>query len=146
MTWVYTRPWRKRRAWPTDQSAGSRANASSAISQSCMAGSSTGPLVAGVPRPTRRGRRPRRPEGSDPAAHRRCVDLIAGMLSRLRPDHPAGFRATLLYNQGRAYAQLPTGDRADALQRAAACFREALTVFTPEWFPVQYAMTQSALG
>ena len=47
---------------------------------------------------------------------------------------------------GNAYADLPTGDRAENLERAIECYREALRVYTPEAAPLDYAMTQNNLG
>ncbi|MBN1580848.1 MAG: tetratricopeptide repeat protein, partial [Anaerolineae bacterium] len=49
-------------------------------------------------------------------------------------------------NLGTAYLRLPTGDRSDNLQRAIACYQEALRVYTPEAAPLAYAMTQNNLG
>jgi tetratricopeptide (TPR) repeat protein len=49
-------------------------------------------------------------------------------------------------NLGNAYLSLPTGDRADNLQRAIACYQEALRFYTPEAAPLDYAMTQNNLG
>jgi CHAT domain-containing protein/tetratricopeptide (TPR) repeat protein len=51
------------------------------------------------------------------------------------------------YNDlGVAYFSLPTGDREENLQRAIACFREALRFFNPEATPLDYASTQCKLG
>jgi tetratricopeptide (TPR) repeat protein len=47
---------------------------------------------------------------------------------------------------GNAYRQLPTGDRAQNLARAIQCYQEALTVYTPEAAPLEYAGTQNNLG
>jgi tetratricopeptide (TPR) repeat protein len=49
-------------------------------------------------------------------------------------------------NLGNAYLRLPTGDRAENLERAIGCYREALRVYTPEAAPFQYATTQNNLG
>jgi len=49
-------------------------------------------------------------------------------------------------NLGNAYAQLPTADRGANLGRAIAYYEEALTVYTPEAAPFQYAATQNNLG
>ena len=38
------------------------------------------------------------------------------------------------------------GDRAANLQKAIACYEQALRVFTPEAAPLDYAMTQNDLG
>ena len=49
-------------------------------------------------------------------------------------------------NLGNAYAQLPTADRGANLGRAIACYQQALTVYTLEAAPLDYAMTQNNLG
>jgi CHAT domain-containing protein len=49
-------------------------------------------------------------------------------------------------NLGIAYRQLPVGDRAANLQKAIACFEQALRVYTPEDAPFDYAGTQNNLG
>ncbi|RMH78964.1 MAG: tetratricopeptide repeat protein, partial [Cyanobacteria bacterium J007] len=42
--------------------------------------------------------------------------------------------------------QFPLGNRANNLEIAIACYREALHVYTRDAFPQQWAMTQSNLG
>ena len=54
--------------------------------------------------------------------------------------------ASMQNNLGNAYFFLPTGDRAENLNKAIACYREALRVYTPEAAPLDYAMTQNNLG
>jgi len=49
-------------------------------------------------------------------------------------------------NLGNVYAQLPTGDRAENFNKAIACYREALRVYTPEAAPLDYTMSQNNLG
>lgn len=49
-------------------------------------------------------------------------------------------------NLGIAYCKLPTGDRVANLQRAIACYEEALRFRTPESSPLGYAMSQNNLG
>ena len=49
-------------------------------------------------------------------------------------------------NLGNAYAQLPTADRGANLGRAIECYEQALTVYTAEAAPFQYATTQNNLG
>ncbi len=49
-------------------------------------------------------------------------------------------------NLGNAYWNLPTGDRAENLKKAIACFEAALRVRTERDFPVDWAMTQINLG
>jgi len=47
---------------------------------------------------------------------------------------------------GNAYCSLPTGDRAENLRQAIACYQEALTVYTPQSAPREYAMVQRNLA
>jgi len=47
---------------------------------------------------------------------------------------------------GLAYYGRIHGDRGKNLGQAIACYREALTVYTPEAVPLDYAMTQNNLG
>jgi predicted ATPase/class 3 adenylate cyclase len=49
-------------------------------------------------------------------------------------------------NLGKAYWELPTGDRGDNLQRAIACYEAALRVWTEREFPDDWALTQNNLG
>ena len=49
-------------------------------------------------------------------------------------------------NLGGAYAELPVRDRAANLQKAIACYEQALRIFTPEAAPRDYALTQTNLG
>ena len=60
-------------------------------------------------------------------------------------DDP-GRRSGMLVLLGTAYADLPTGDRGENLERAIGCYGEALRVYTPEAAPLDYAMTQNNLG
>jgi len=49
-------------------------------------------------------------------------------------------------NLGNAYRNLPTGDRGANLGRAIECYQKALTVYTSEAAPRNYAMVQNNLG
>ena len=49
-------------------------------------------------------------------------------------------------NLGNAYANLPTGERGANLGRAIECYEQALTVYTAEAAPLDYAGTQNNLG
>jgi tetratricopeptide (TPR) repeat protein len=49
-------------------------------------------------------------------------------------------------NLGNAYRDLPTGDRADNLRRAIACYEAALRVYSEGDYPADWAMTQNNLG
>jgi hypothetical protein len=44
-------------------------------------------------------------------------------------------------NLGAAYAELPTGDREQNLQKAIACYEAALSVYTKDDFPHYHAPT-----
>jgi len=68
-------------------------------------------------------------------------DDLAATARRTRLDYAATQCAL-----GSAYAALPTGDRAENLQRAITCCREALEVFTPDEMPLAYALAQHNLG
>src|SRR5207302_1417440 len=54
--------------------------------------------------------------------------------------------ATTQNNLGIAYRNLPTGDRAENLAKAIACYEAALRVYTEADFPQDWAMTQNNLG
>ena len=47
---------------------------------------------------------------------------------------------------GNAYQDRMRGNRAENLHQAIRCYEEALTVYTPETAPLDYAMTQNNLG
>jgi tetratricopeptide (TPR) repeat protein len=49
-------------------------------------------------------------------------------------------------NLGVTYSDLPTGDPAANLQQAIRSYEAALTVWTEEAFPADWAMTQNNLG
>jgi len=82
----------------------------------------------------------------DPGIHRIVIKLAKGMLRLLSEGKNERFRATLLNEMGLAYANLPTGDRGANLERAIACYTEALRVFTPEATPIEYSKAQNNLG
>ena len=54
--------------------------------------------------------------------------------------------AAMQNNLGNAYLRLPTGERGANLGRAIASYEQALTVYTAEAAPLDYAMTQNNLG
>ena len=56
------------------------------------------------------------------------------------------FEPLFSVNLGAAYLQLPVGDLAANLQKAIACYEQALRDFTPEAAPRNYAATQTNLG
>ena len=85
-------------------------------------------------------------EQDDPEASRRRAVLIEGMLHRQRPGQFPTFHAALQSILGNAYLRLPVGDQGANLQRAIACFEQALRVYTPEATPFKYATTQNNLG
>ncbi|HBE61098.1 MAG TPA: tetratricopeptide repeat-containing protein, partial [Cyanobacteria bacterium UBA11366] len=49
-------------------------------------------------------------------------------------------------NLGTAYSDRIKGEKADNIENAIACYREALKIRTPEAFPENWAMTQNNLG
>src|SRR5262249_15165469 len=49
-------------------------------------------------------------------------------------------------NLGNAYRELPVRDRQQNLERAIACYRQALEVRTRDAFPADWAVTQINLG
>jgi tetratricopeptide (TPR) repeat protein len=75
---------------------------------------------------------------------RRAIDLLAGTLS-LMPVVSPDWGMTQ-NNLGVAWANLPTGDRGENVERAIACYEAALTVHTREAHPLAWAMTQNNLG
>jgi len=54
--------------------------------------------------------------------------------------------ATTQNNLGRAYVDLPTGDRSVNLQKAIAFLEATLRVYNEKGYPVDWAMTQNNLG
>lgn len=54
--------------------------------------------------------------------------------------------ATLRYNIGMAYAELPSGDRQHNLSRAVSSYQQAAALFGPHRYPVEHARVQNALG
>jgi len=54
--------------------------------------------------------------------------------------------ATVQNNLGNAYSFLPTGDRAENLKIAIACYNNALEIHTEKDFPYEYARTQNNMG
>lgn len=53
--------------------------------------------------------------------------------------------AVALVNLGNVYAKLPTGDRAENLNKAIDAYREALKIYTIETFPRDHAMVKKNL-
>jgi tetratricopeptide (TPR) repeat protein len=82
----------------------------------------------------------------DPQAYRDLVALIKGMLRRLQKGQWTMFRTALLSQLGTTYKDAPTGDRETNLAQAIACYQEALTLYTLETTPLEYAATQVDLG
>jgi len=76
-------------------------------------------------------------------------EWIAWTEARLEASERAGdaeYSARMQSGLGVAYRNLPVDDRADNLQKAITCYREALHVYTLEASPLDYAMTQYNLG
>lgn len=77
------------------------------------------------------------------------AQAVAALEERLRATPRAARpleHATLRYQLGMAYAELPTGERQLNLTRAVAQYREAARLFTPARFPLEHARVQNALG
>lgn len=75
----------------------------------------------------------------------RLADLEARLKATPRAARPLE-HASLRHSVGLAYAELPSGDRRMNLSRAVASYRQALTLFSPQRFPVEHARVQNALG
>jgi tetratricopeptide (TPR) repeat protein len=82
----------------------------------------------------------------DPRAILPLIQVYKRMLERLRPNDGPPFYAALQNNLGKAYGDLPTGDRAANLEQAIRCYQQASCFLTPEMAPLEYAMTQHNLG
>ncbi len=79
------------------------------------------------------------------AAHQqRAIALLTGSLALL-PERSWDWGRTQ-NNLGNAWANMPTGYRAENLTKAIAAFTAALEVFTRQSHPVEWAMTQKNLG
>jgi tetratricopeptide (TPR) repeat protein len=55
-------------------------------------------------------------------------------------------KASIQNSLGNAWAQLPTGDRAENIETAIGHYNNALKVYTREGFPADWAMTHNNLG
>jgi CHAT domain-containing protein len=82
----------------------------------------------------------------DPSLNRQRIELIERTLQHLSGDEFPGLRAALLGDLGNSYVRLPTGDHLTNLNKAIACYREALHFHTPEAAPLDYATTQHNMG
>src|SRR6266567_923515 len=82
----------------------------------------------------------------DPRANLPLIQVYKLMLERLQPNEDPTLYATLQYNLGNAYLNLPTGDRAANLAQAISCYQQALRFWTAEADPLHYALTQNNLG
>ena len=65
---------------------------------------------------------------------------------RYKGSEPGSDHASEQFKLGSRYLGSHAGDRAANLERAIACFTEALRFFTAEAAPLDYAMTQVNLG
>ncbi|HVM15287.1 MAG TPA: tetratricopeptide repeat protein [Egibacteraceae bacterium] len=75
----------------------------------------------------------------------KLADLEARLKATPRAARPLE-HASLRHSIGLAYAELPSGDRRVNLSRAVASYRQALSLFGPQRFPVEHARVQTALG
>jgi len=82
----------------------------------------------------------------DPQALVSLIRLHEQMLSKLRPGRDPKLYADLQNELGAAYYHLSMGDQRTNLERAIACYQEALRFQTPETVPLEYALTQCNLG
>ncbi|MEG4144363.1 tetratricopeptide repeat protein, partial [Microcoleus sp. Pol12B5] len=71
--------------------------------------------------------------------YQQSLEIARNLKDRLR-------EAAALGRLGDIYQQYPQGDRASNLERAIAFYTAALTVYTREAFPQDWAMTQNNLG
>ena len=82
----------------------------------------------------------------EPRVLAEVVSALEKLLARVDQNIHASFWAALQDDLGNASGHLPTGDRGANLGRAIACYTEALTVYTPQAAPREYATTQNNLG
>lgn len=75
----------------------------------------------------------------------KLAELEARLKATPRAARPLE-HASLRHSIGLAYAELPSGDRRMNLSRAVASYRQALSLFAPQRFPVEHARVQTALG
>ena len=68
------------------------------------------------------------------------------LLELARQMDDTSLRARAMNALGVIYTGLPTGNREANLQRAIQCYEQALTVYTPDATPRDFAMTQNNLG
>jgi tetratricopeptide (TPR) repeat protein len=72
------------------------------------------------------------------------IPLRVNIVEFYKNSYEAHARA--LNNLGNAYLYIPTGDRGENLKKAIESYREALKIYTPDAFPVEYAGTINNLG
>ena len=82
----------------------------------------------------------------DPQANLPLIHMYEELLGRLQSDETPALCASINNDLGVAYSQLLTGSRTTNLERAVACYQEALRLRTPETAPLDYALTQMNLG
>jgi len=74
------------------------------------------------------------------------IQVYERLIARLQANEHPFFYATIQTSLGEAYRALQTGNRANNLTRAIACYQEALRFQSPETAPLDYARTQHDLG
>jgi CHAT domain-containing protein/tetratricopeptide (TPR) repeat protein len=77
---------------------------------------------------------------TDPNACRLLISVYQRILARLQDNQWPAFRSTIQNDLGLAYG------RVNDLEKAVACFAEALHFFKAETVPLEYAYTQQSLG
>jgi len=95
---------------------------------------------------TRRAQRLEAQRKRDPRAIVPLIQIYERMVRRIQVNKNPLFYAAIQNYLGAAYYESPTGDRTANLERAIACFEEALRVWTPGTDPLKYAATQYNLG
>src|SRR5690349_6531798 len=82
----------------------------------------------------------------DPQANLSLIHMYEELLERMQPGETSAICASIKNDLGIAYSQLLTGSRTTNLERAIACYQDALRFRTPEIAPLDYALTQTNLG
>jgi hypothetical protein len=108
--------------------------------------SSTGETVPrDFARDIRRAQRLEARKQRDPRVIIPLIEVYRQMAGRLRPDEYPLLYARIQASLGDAYNTLSTGDPRVNLERAIACYQQALHFYTPEEVPLEYADAQTSL-
>src|SRR2546422_865546 len=82
----------------------------------------------------------------NPQAALQLIQMLEQVLGRFQPVEYPLFYAAIHNYLGVAYWALSAADPTTNLERAIACYQEALRFRTPETAPLDYATTQHNLG